>query len=162
MAVDIFLQIPKVNGESADSQFKGAIEVASWSWGMTQSGTTHSGQGSGAGKVNVHDLSFTKFVDTSSPVLMQSCCNGTPFPTATLTMRKAGAKPLVYLVITMTNVLISSISHATSTTDDRQSEVITLNFGQLSYVYTPQKPDGSGGAAITTTWNIAANTPTLG
>src|SRR5215475_10172636 len=106
MAVDIFLQIPKVNGESADTAFKQAIEVVSWSWGMTQSGTTHTGSGSGAGKVNVQDLSFTKYVDTSSPVLMQSCMNGTPFPSATLTMRKAGANPLIYLVITMTNVII--------------------------------------------------------
>ncbi len=43
MAVDIFMQIEKVNGESADSKFKGAIEVLSWSWGLTQSGTTHTG-----------------------------------------------------------------------------------------------------------------------
>ncbi len=108
MAVDIFMQIEKVNGESTDSKFKGAIEVISWSWGLTQSGTTHTGSGSGAGKVQVHDLTFTKYVDSSSPVLMQKCCDGTAFPKATLTMRKAGASPLVYLVIEMKNVLISS------------------------------------------------------
>src|SRR2546421_854972 len=107
MAVDIFLQIPKVNGESADSGFKNAIEVLHWSWGLTQSGTTHTGAGSGAGKVNVQDLSFTKFVDTASPVLLQKCCDGTPFTKATLTLRKAGATPLVYMVITLQNVLIS-------------------------------------------------------
>jgi len=159
MAVDIFMQIDKVNGESADTKFKNAIEVISWNWGMTQSGTTHTGSGSGAGKVAVHDLTFTKYVDTASPVLVQKCCDGTPFTKATLTMRKAGASPLVYLVIEMKNVLISSISHATSASDDRQTEVITLNFGQVSYAYTPQKADGSGGAAITTTWNIPGNSP---
>ena len=160
MAVDIFLQIPKVNGESADNTFKNAMEIISWSWGLTQSGTTHTGAGSGAGKVNVQDLSFTKYVDTASPVLMQSCMNGSPFPTATLTMRKAGSNPLVYLVITMSNVIVSSHSHATSSSDDRQTETITLNFGKVSYVYTPQKADGTGGAGITTTWNIPGNCPT--
>jgi type VI secretion system secreted protein Hcp len=159
MAVDIFMQIEKVNGESADSKFKGAIEVLSWSWGLTQSGTTHTGSGSGAGKVNVQDLSFTKFVDTASPVLLQKCCDGTPFTKATLTLRKAGATPLVYMVITLQNVLISSVSLATAASDDRQTEVVTLNFGQFSYAYTPQKADGSGGAAITTTWNIPGNSP---
>jgi type VI secretion system secreted protein Hcp len=159
MAVDIFMQIDKVNGESTDSKFKGAIEVVSWSWGLTQSGTTHTGSGSGAGKVNVQDLSFTKFVDTSSPVLVQKCCDGTPFTKATLTLRKAGATPLVYMVITLQNVLISSVSLATAASDDRQTEVVTLNFGQFSYAYTTQKPDGSGGAAITTTWNIPGNSP---
>ena len=159
MAVDIFMQIEKVNGESTDHKFKGAIEVLHWSWGLTQSGTTHTGTGSGAGKVNVQDLSFTKFVDTASPVLLQKCCDGTPFTKATLTLRKAGATPLVYMVITLQNVLISSVSLATSASDDRQTEVVTLNFGQFSYAYTPQKPDGSGGAAITTTWNITGNSP---
>ncbi len=159
MAVDIFMQIPKVNGESADKKFANAIEVLSWSWGLTQSGTTHTGAGSGAGKVNVQDLSFTKFVDTASPVLLQSCCSGVPFPTATLTMRKAGGSQLVYMVITLTNVLISSVSLATAHGDDRQTEVVSLNFGQFKYEYTPQKADGSGGAAITTTWNIPGNSP---
>jgi type VI secretion system secreted protein Hcp len=157
MAVDIFMQIDTVKGESTDSKFKDSIEVMSWSWGLTQSGTTHAGQGSGAGKVNVHDLSFTKYVDTSSPVLLQHCCKGKHFSKATLTMRKAGSTPLVYLVIELKNVLISSVSLATAASDDRQTEVVTLNFGQFSYSYTPQKADGSGGAAIQTTWNIASN-----
>jgi type VI secretion system secreted protein Hcp len=159
MAVDIFMQIDKVTGESTDSKFKGAIDVVSWSWGLTQSGTTHTGGGSGAGKVNVQDLSFTKFVDSSSPVLLQKCCDGTHFSKATLTMRKAGASPLVYLTLTLQNILISSVSLATAASDDRQTEVVTLNFGQFSYAYTPQKADGSGGAAITTTWNIPGNSP---
>jgi len=159
MAVDIFMQIDTVKGESTDSKFKDSIEVASWSWGLTQSGTTHAGQGSGAGKVNVQDLSFTKFVDTASPVLLQHCCKGQHFSKATLTMRKAGSSPLVYLVIELKNVLISSVSLATAASDDRQTEVVTLNFGQFSYSYTPQKADGSGGAAIQTTWNIPGNSP---
>jgi type VI secretion system secreted protein Hcp len=157
MSVDIFMQIDTVTGESGDSKFKGAIDVLSWSWGLTQPGTTHVGGGSGAGKVNVQDLSFTKFVDSSSPTLVQKCCNGTAFTKATLTMRKAGSNPLEYVVITMQNVLISSVSLATAASDDRQTEVITLNFGQFSYVYTPQKADGSGAGAITATWDIVKN-----
>ncbi len=38
---------------------------------MSQSGTMHTGGGGGGGKVNVQDLSVTKWVDKSSPVLMQ-------------------------------------------------------------------------------------------
>ncbi len=114
MAVDIFMQIAKVKGESADKKFANAIEVLAWSWGLTQSGTTHTGAGSGAGKVNVQDLSFTKYVDKSSPVLMQSCCNGRAVSDGHADHAQGRRKPLVYLIITMTNVLISSVSLATA------------------------------------------------
>jgi type VI secretion system secreted protein Hcp len=161
MAVDMFMQITKVTGESTDKQFAGAIEVVSWNWGLTQSGSAHSGTGSGAGKVHVNDLSFVKFVDTASPVLTMACCNGQAFPKATLSLRKAGASALVYLVVTLQNVMVSSVALATSGGDDRQTEVVSLNFSQFTYQYTPQKSDGTGGAAITVTWNIPGNTPTL-
>ena len=42
------------------------IDVLAWSWGMSQSGSMHMG-GGGAGKVNVQDLSFTKYIDKSTP-----------------------------------------------------------------------------------------------
>jgi type VI secretion system secreted protein Hcp len=47
---DYFLQITGIEGESADSKHKGWLEVGSWSWGLTQRGSAHSGGGGGAGK----------------------------------------------------------------------------------------------------------------
>ena len=66
--------------------------------------------GGGAGKVNVQDLSFTKFVDASSTDLMMACCNGKHFKEALLTVRKAGENPVKYIKIKMEEVLISKIS----------------------------------------------------
>ena len=74
MALDMFIKIGDVKGEAQDSKHKDEIDVLSWSWGMIQSGTTHMGGGGGAGKVNVQDLSITKYVDKSSPILMMACC----------------------------------------------------------------------------------------
>ena len=89
MAVDMFMKLKGVDGESndADAKHKKSIEVLAWSWGMSQSGTTHTGGGGGAGKVNVQDLSFTKYVDKSSTVLMMACCKGTHYDDAVLTVR---------------------------------------------------------------------------
>src|SRR4051794_31511408 len=84
MAVDMFMKIDDIKGESSDGSHKDEIEVLSWSWGMSQSGTAQSGTGGGAGKVNVQDLSFTKYVDKSSPNLMKLCCTGTHFKNAKL------------------------------------------------------------------------------
>src|SRR5438270_10620750 len=99
MAVDMFIKIDDIKGESADAKHKDEIQVLSWSWGMSQSGTTHDGAGGGAGKVNVQDLTFTKYVDSSSPNLIKFCCNGKHFKQGLLTIRKAGEHPLEYLKI---------------------------------------------------------------
>ena len=68
MAVDMFIKIDGIKGESADDKHKEEIDVLSWSWGMSQSGSAHMGGGAGAGKVNVNDLSFTKYIDVAGPV----------------------------------------------------------------------------------------------
>jgi type VI secretion system secreted protein Hcp len=157
MAVDIFIKIGDLKGESVDSKHKEEIDVLAWSWGMSQSGTTHMGSGGGAGKVSVQDLSFTKYVDKSTPNLMQYCCNGKHFTEALLTVRKAGEHPLEYLKIKMTDLLISSVSTGGSGGEDRLTENVVLNFGKFQIDYTPQKKDGSGEPAVTIGWNIAEN-----
>jgi len=157
MAVDMFLKIDDVAGEAVDSKHSGAIDILAWSWGLSQSGTTHSGGGGGAGKVAVQDISITKYIDKSSPVLQLSCCNGKHFKQAVLTVRKAGEKPLEYLKITMKDILISSVSLGGSGGEDRLTENISLNFAEFKTEYVPQKKDGTGEAAIEAAWHIAQN-----
>ena len=157
MAVDMFLKLDDIKGESVDSKHKDEMDVLSWSWGMSQSGTTHQGGGGGSGKVSVNDLSITKYVDKASANLQLSCCNGKHFKEALLTVRKAGENPLEYLKITMKEVLIASVSTGGSGGEDRLTENVTLNFAEFKTEYTPQKPDGSGDAAVEAGWNIAEN-----
>ncbi|MBP5150000.1 type VI secretion system tube protein Hcp, partial [Pseudomonas protegens] len=38
MAVDIFIKIGDIKGESMDKAHKDEIDVLNWSWGMSQSG----------------------------------------------------------------------------------------------------------------------------
>src|SRR3954447_24079512 len=101
MAVDMFIKIGTLKGEAKDKSHKEEIDVLAWSWGMSNSGSAHVGGGAGAGKVNVQDLSFTKYIDKSSTDLMLAACNGKHFPSATLVVRKAGEQPLEYVTITM-------------------------------------------------------------
>jgi type VI secretion system secreted protein Hcp len=158
MAVDMFLKItPTAGGESVDSIHTGEIDVLAWSWGVSQSGTTHSGPGAGAGKVNVQDMSVTKWVDSSSPKLQLYCCNGKHLDEAVLTVRKAGENPLEYIKITMTDLIVSSVSTGGSGGEDRLTENVSLNFATVKFEYTPQKADGSGGTTVPYTWKIAEN-----
>jgi type VI secretion system secreted protein Hcp len=157
MAVDMFIKIGDLKGESVDDKHKEEIDVLAWSWGMSQSGTTHLGTCAGAGKVNVQDISFTKYVDKSSPNLMQYCCNGKHFAEALLTVRKAGETPLEYLKLTLKDLMITAVSTGGSGGEDRLTENVTLNFSQFKVEYTPQKKDGTGDAAVTIGWDVAKN-----
>lgn len=159
MSVDMFLQIEGVEGESVDKSHNGEIDVLAWSWGMNQSGSMHIGGGGGAGKVAIQDIQVTKYVDKSTPNLIGACCTGKHYKQAKLTVRKAGATPVEYLVITMSDLLVSSVSTGGSGGEDRLTENITLNFAKVSVEYTPQAKDGSAGATVETGFNIEENTP---
>lgn len=158
MAVDMFLKFtPELKGESKDSKHKGTIDILAWSWGMSNSGSAHMGGGAGSGKVNVQDLSVTKYVDSSTPSLMLTACNGKHWDEALLTVRKAGENPVEYIKVKMTEVLVTSVSTGGSGGEDRLTENVTLNFAKVAVDYTPQNDKGAAGTAIPFTWDIAAN-----
>jgi type VI secretion system secreted protein Hcp len=157
MALDMFIKIGDLKGESADSKHKGEIDVLAWSWGMSNSGSAHTGGGAGAGKVNVQDLSFTKYIDKSSPDLFLAACNGKHYPTATLVVRKAGETPVEYLTITMTELIVTSVSTGGSGGEDRLTENVTLNFSTVKVDYIEQLKTGGNGATPSMGWNITEN-----
>lgn len=157
MAVDMFIKIKGVAGESEDHEHKGENDVLAWSWGMSQSGTMHVGGGGGAGKANFQDLGITKWVDKGSVTLMQHCAKGTHIESAQLIVRKAGDKPLEYIKLDMKEMIVSSISTGGSGGEDRLTENVSLNFREWKMTYTPQSKDGSGGGAVDFGFNIAKN-----
>ncbi|MCA9137529.1 MAG: type VI secretion system tube protein Hcp [Planctomycetales bacterium] len=158
MAVDMFLDIKgEIKGESQDKAHKDEIDVLAWSWGMSQSGSFHVGGGGGAGKANFQDISVTKWIDSASAILMLYCANGDHFDSAKLTVRKAGKKPMEYLLIEMKNVLVTSVSTGGSGGEDRLTENVSLNFREVKVSYKQQKLDGSAEAPKEFAWNIAEN-----
>ena len=157
MAMDMFLDLKGVKGESRDSKFAQKMDILAWSWGMSNSGTAHVGGGAGAGKVNVQDISITKYIDSASPSLMLYCCNGKHLDEGTLTIRKAGETPVEYLIIKLTEVMVTSVSTGGSGGEDRLTENVTLNFAKVEVTYTPQDEKGKKGDPIPMGWNIAEN-----
>ncbi len=157
MAVDMFIKLGDIKGEASDATHKNEVDVLSWSWGASQSGTTHMGTGGGAGKVSVQDLSFTKYIDRASPDLFLYICSGKHIKSALLTVRKAGGDPLEYLKINMEDLIVSGLSTGGSGGEDRLTENVTLNFARVKIDYTPQNPDGSADSPLTTGWDVAAN-----
>jgi type VI secretion system secreted protein Hcp len=125
---------------------------------MSQSGTFHTGGGGGAGKVNVQDLSLTKYVDKASSNLMLFCSNGDHIDEATLYVRKAGKTPLEYIIIEMKKIIVTSVSTGGSGGEDRLTENITLNFAHVKVDYQEQDDKGAKkGGPVTYLWDIEAN-----
>ena len=161
MAGDLFIKLGDITGESKADGHVGEIEIMSWSWGSTQSGSTRSISGSTAGKVNVQDLTFTKLVCSATPNIVGAVCTGASFPLALLTCEKSagnGKKPVQYLKIKLKDVLVSSHSIGGSNGSDTHTETITLNFGAVETTYTPMNADGTPGAAKPVAYNVVVGT----
>ena len=157
MPGSIFARIGTIKGESQDAKHKDEIEVLSWSWGVSQSGTMAHGGGGGAGKASFHDFNFTHHVDKASPLLMRACATGEHIKAATITVRKAGKGQQEYLVITMEDVLITNVSTTVSAEGDAAAEAVALTFAKVDLEYKPQKPDGSLDGGIHFTFDLKAN-----
>jgi type VI secretion system secreted protein Hcp len=158
MAVDAFLKLGDIKGESVVAGHEDEIQVLSWSWGMSQTGTTHKGTGGGAGKVDVQDMMIVHSLDSASPAITLACCNGKHFESAVLSVRKAGEKPLDYLIITMTDVIITSVSPGGASGAEVVDESFSLNFAKFKYAYQPQdNKGGKKGGAIEIEYDIAKN-----
>ena len=158
MAVDMFLKLDGIKGESKDHKHKDEIHIESFSWGMNQTGTHGAAGGGGAGKVSVHDISITKLVDKASPELMLACANGKHIPSGLLTVRKAGEKPLEYLKIKLTDILISGVQEAGHGGGDQLSENVTLNFAKFNVEYQEQDATGkAAGGPVMMGWDVKAN-----
>jgi type VI secretion system secreted protein Hcp len=157
MAVDMFLKLKGIEGESQDAKHKNEIDVLAWSWGLSQSGTFHMGSGGGSGKANFQDISFTKYIDSSSTALMLACATGEPIGESILVVRKAGKEQEEYLTITLTDCLISSFSTGGSGGEDRLTENLSINFAKVNVVYKPQAAGGRVAGNKTFNYDIAAN-----
>jgi type VI secretion system secreted protein Hcp len=159
MPADIFIKIESapIKGESKDEKHTDELEVQSWSWGVSNTGNTHTATGSGTAKAAVQDLSFSMDIDKATPVMFGGSTKGTHYGKVTLVQRKAGDKPLEFFKVTMENVLISSVQLASS--GEKPHVNVSLNFGKFKVEYTPQTDKGGEGSKTEFAWDIPAGKP---
>ena len=157
-AVDYFLKLDGIEGESNDSKHTNEIELESWNWSEMNHGTQNSGGGGGAGKVKMADFNFVMAVCQASPKLMLACATGEHIKKATLTCRKAGKEQVEYLKVTFTDLLISSYQTGGSAGSQVvPHDQISFNFSKIEFEYKEQKPDGSLGAPVKAGYDVKAN-----
>ncbi len=155
MAVDGFLKLDGIKGESKVEGHADEIDILDVHFALNQPASMAYGGGGGTGKVDFHDISFTKRFEKSSPVLMGKCADGTHIPKGLVTLRKAAGtdnKPIDYLKIKLEDILISAVTPSGLGSGDGM-EHVTLNFAKIIMDYTEQKDDGSKGDNVTFGWD---------
>jgi len=146
MAVDYFLKIDGIEGESKDSKHQNEIEIGSFSFGATQSGSFSAMGGGGTGKVSMQDFHFTIPTQKASPKLFKACATGEHIKNAILTCRKAGKEQQEFLKYTFTDLLVSSFQ--TGGSGAEPTDQVSLNFAKIEAEYKEQKADGTLGGSI--------------
>lgn len=158
-AVDYFLKLGDIHGESVSTNHPNEIEVQSWSWGGSQTSTVSATTGSGGGKVSLSELSMMIQFDMSSARLLKALTTGTHFPTAQLSAQKSGASGgLNYMTFALTEVFISSVQLSAS--GDVPSCSLSLTYKSYTYNYYQQKADGTVSVAGTTGYDVTTNVVT--
>jgi type VI secretion system secreted protein Hcp len=157
MAVDVFLKINGIPGESADGAHKDEIDVLSYSWGVSQTGTMSYGGGGGAGKANFGDFNFMMRMNKATPKIMHACAVGEHIPDAVLSCRKAGGKQDDYMIYKFYDLLISS--YQTSASSEEPTESISFNYSKMEMEYKLQDAKGKLSKVAEMHYDLKKNEP---
>jgi type VI secretion system secreted protein Hcp len=139
-AFDAFLEIDGIQGETEDPRHKDTIEIYSFSWGISQTGSASGGSGGGAGKASFQDLHFSTSVSKASPKLMLACATGQHIASVVFFVHRGGDTQ-DYIKITLEDVLVSSYQTSGSAGGAVPTDQFSLNFTKIKFEYTAQ--DGS-------------------
>jgi type VI secretion system secreted protein Hcp len=147
-ASDFLLKVDGIDGESEQKGHEKAIDVLSWSWGSSNSGSMALGSGGGTGKVSMQDFHFVMSFNNASPLLMQSCATGKHIGKAQLFVRKSGEEPLEYMTWTFFDLIISSYQTGGHGGDGLPTDQVAFNYSKVELEYKKQDAKGKGGASV--------------
>ena len=161
MAVNTFLKLDNVKGESTHEGFEGYVDILSYSIGVNHESSigTRTG-GMGEGKASFHDFSIVKQVDAASPVFFQMCAQGKHFEKATITFNKQSgdAKPHKFFIHEFEEVYITNVHWSGSA--EHPTESVSFAYGSMKVTYDAQDSKGkSAGKPVGAGWHVRKNSP---
>ena len=149
-----FLKIENIPGSSIDPEnvYENEIEIEEFSWSETQSGSTH--EGAGAGQVEMEDFQFIFEMDPkASPKLLLACASGEVLESVVLYVRTIGEPSEEFLMVTFSNVMISSFQTQGNTyLGQHPMDTITIEYSRIQFDYD-ERTYGAW-------WDLLSNTGT--
>jgi type VI secretion system secreted protein Hcp len=153
MAVDYFLKVDGIAGESKDDKHKGEIDVLAFSWGVSNEAGPSGGGGGGAGKAQFQDLLVVARTSKASPKLWHACASGKHIKTAVLTARKSGGDQKDYLKIVIEEVLVTSFEVDGSDEEDPLDQV-AFAYAKITTEYVPTDATGKPLSPVKADWDL--------
>jgi len=155
MAVDFFLKLADIPGESVDSKHPNEITVMSFSWGASQTTSVSGTGGSGAGKASLADLSIMKNYDVASAPMYKALLLGTHIPTGVLTAVKSGGDGSPFLTISLKEVFVTSVQISGSS--EIPMESVSFSYNEIETQYAQQDETGKLNVKAAITYNLKQN-----
>jgi type VI secretion system secreted protein Hcp len=159
MAVDMFLQVDGVKGESADANHSGFIDIRSLSWGASQAASI-SGGGAGAGKVSFSDLTILAPMDSATPTLLKFCASGKHISKIKISLCKAGGNQVEFSTIVLSDVLVTGTQFQGAGEGETMDVNYSFQAAKVEHHYWVQGKDGSKGAETQMGWDVKQNIAT--
>jgi type VI secretion system secreted protein Hcp len=140
MAVDYFLELEGIQGESQDEKFKNQIQLLSWSWGASNISSVSGTGGSGAGKVDVSDFSCMTNFDKATPKFFKAITKGTHITKGVLSAVKSGANGKPYLKVNFAEVFVTGLQMSASS--EIPSVSLSFTYNEIGIDYSVQNEKG--------------------
>lgn len=160
MAIDVYLKIDGIKGESTDDIHKDWIECKSVQWEVLQpkSASSSTGGGHTAERCEHKDIVLTKIADSASPLLLQNCSSGKTIPSAKFEFLRADGKGdrIKYFEVELENILISNVAPVVAE-GEVLSESVSLKYSKVKWRYTQQKTGGGSGGNTSGGWDLSTN-----
>jgi type VI secretion system secreted protein Hcp len=158
MAVDFFLKLDSIDGESVADGHTNEITLLSFSWGGSQVSSVAGTGGSGAGKVSLENLHIMKYYDKASPSLFKALISGTHIKTGVLSACKSGVtggggKP--FLKVSLEELFVSNLS--VSGSSEVPAESVSFSYNKIKVEYSTQNEQGILTAVAAVTYDLKAN-----
>jgi type VI secretion system secreted protein Hcp len=134
-AIDSWVRIPGIDGESTNADHKGEIDVLSYSQALDS---------------KTCEFIIEKQLDKASPALAESVAKRAMLPSVVFSARKSGEGQKDFLNVTLASVSIAAVN--TSLGRDAASEQVVLKPRSVTISYRAQDAKGTLGPAITSSF----------
>lgn len=160
MSAQMFLKLDGIAGQTTVEGVAKQIECLSFSHGISHPMTFGpSNAARTAGRPNHQDFIITKYLDESSPKLIEHCNRGEDVKTATFTFSQSdgpSGKVTPLWVVTMTKAIINSISTGGGGSEI-PVETLTLNYTTIKWEFKAQTEDATKKGTAATGWDLTKN-----
>ncbi|MCB1123873.1 MAG: type VI secretion system tube protein Hcp [Verrucomicrobiae bacterium] len=154
-----FMKVGDIKGESTSSDHEEEIDIHDVSWVISRPLEVE-GSVRTRGNAQFGDLVATHRIDKATPKLFEACANGASFPEVIVTFRKdSGEAHLDYLVITLTNVTVTSYEILGGGTAQVPDAKVGFAYEKLKVVYNYFDESGSFVGIVETSWDVVQATP---